>query len=137
MLSVHFEVLSCLVHLSLKDDTAPSSSSSARADAADRQAQNREKKLRQRQVKRHKGRTGALDDALLARDWAEGEATVNQQQRAKFTSTILTAVFTSYFTLLKQHNTSAEMNESMTGCAGVPSPLVVCVRYRPVPAVEW
>ena len=64
-----------------------------------------------REVRKSGGRTGALDDALLARDLAESNAEVNQAKRTKHTTTTLTALFTAYFTLLKQSQTRLTQTE--------------------------
>ena len=108
MLCVHSEVLSCLGHLSLAEER--SSSSSAPPDRAAGRQSKRAKKLRGREVRRSGGRTGALDDALLARDMAEADAQVSTAKRGRATAATLTAVFTAYFALLKQQPGEADTN---------------------------
>ena len=136
-LSVHDEVLSCLVHLSLSDPSPSSSAVSTSASAAAARASAvRAKKLRQREVRRSGGRTGALDDALLARDLAEGNAEVSEAKRAKHTTATLTALFTAYFTLLKQSQTQKTHTEKQSRQYSRLLPLVMQGLERSVSSIR-
>ena len=106
MWRVRSELLTCLLRLPSNEHARVSAIThkSTRLELAERR---KEKKRLAKVSSRHKRAAIQVDDVMLARDMAEGEALVNAQLRAKLQTDTITHTFDAFFTLIKQPSNAA------------------------------
>ena len=99
--SVQSEALTCLLRLPLSDQQPAQSRASSAPPRLALAVRRKEKKRLAKVSSRHKRASIQVDDVLLARDMAEGEAVVNARTKAKLQTASVTHMFQVFFTLIK------------------------------------
>ena len=105
--SVQSEVLTCLLRLPLTDQPAAQTGRSPPTSRLAVLERRKEKKRLGKVSSTHRRASIQVDDVMLARDMAEGEAVVNAHTRAKLQTAAVTDLFQLFFTLIKQPSNAA------------------------------